>query len=68
MNLLILHIAIPSLTALAIMFVNSQKQVRTIAATGMSIQLIQSLVLLFQFLQERMSGNNADVLFNQSFV
>lgn len=68
MNLLILHIAIPSLTALAIMFVNSQKQVRTIAATGMSIQLIQSLVLLFQFLQERMSGNNAEVLFNQSFV
>lgn len=68
MNLLILHIAIPSLTALAIMFVNSQKQVRTIAATGMSIQLIQSLLLLYQFLQERMSGNNAEVLFNQSFV
>lgn len=68
MNLLILHIAIPTLTALAIMFVNSQKQVRTIAATGMSIQLIQSLLLLYQFLQERMSGNNAEVLFNQSFV
>ncbi|HRX00369.1 MAG TPA: NADH-quinone oxidoreductase subunit M, partial [Cyclobacteriaceae bacterium] len=28
----------------------------------------QSLLLLYQFLQERMSGNNAEVLFNQSFV
>lgn len=68
MNLLILHIAIPSLTALAIMFVNSQKQVRTIAATGMSIQLIQSLMLLYQFLQERMAGNSAVVLFAKSYA
>ncbi len=67
MNILILHIAIPSLTALAIMFASGQKQVRTIAAVGVSVQLIQSFVLLFQFLQQRAQGNTADVLFSYSY-
>lgn len=67
MNILILHIAIPTLTALAILFATGQKQVRTIAAIGVSIQLIQSFVLLFQFFQQRAQGNTADVLFSYSY-
>lgn len=67
MNILVSHIAVPALTALIIMFVNQQKQVRTIAAVGMSIQLVQSLVLLVQFLQQRMLGNLNEVLFSMNY-
>ncbi|MEQ8425155.1 MAG: proton-conducting transporter membrane subunit, partial [Cyclobacteriaceae bacterium] len=67
MNILVSHIVIPALTTLAMMIARSQKQVRTIAATGMTIQLLQSLVLLFLFLQERAGGNEAVVLFSQSY-
>ncbi len=67
MNILILHIVVPLLTTLGIMVVNSQKQVRTIAAVGMSIQLVQSFVLLFQFIQERVHGNKDEVLFAYSY-
>ena len=63
MNILILHIVVPLLTTLGMMAVNNQKQVRTIAAAGMSIQLIQSLVLLFQFIQARVQGVEDEVLF-----
>lgn len=68
MNILITHIVVPALTALAMMFANSQKQVRVIAASGMTIQLIQSLLLLFLFLQERALGSDAAVLFTESFA
>lgn len=68
MNILISHIAVPALTTLAMMFAGTQKQVRTIAAGGMTIQLIQSLILLYLFLQERAGGNEAVVLFSQSFA
>lgn len=67
MNILLFHIVVPTLTVLAIMFVHGQKQVRTIAALGMSIQLIQSLVLLFEFFQLRSAGNQSSVLFTKSF-
>ncbi|MFZ1805703.1 MAG: proton-conducting transporter membrane subunit, partial [Cyclobacteriaceae bacterium] len=68
MNILISHIAVPVITTLALMFASTQKQVRTIAAGGMTIQLIQSLVLLYLFLQERAGGNDAVVLFTKSFA
>jgi len=67
MNILILHIAIPALTSMLIMAATSQKQIRTIAATGMSFQLMQSLYLLFSYLQERKNGNLAEVLFAESY-
>ncbi len=68
MNILISHIVVPALTTLAMMFAGTQKQVRTIAAGGMTIQLMQSFVLLYLFLQERAGGNEAVVLFTQSFA
>ena len=66
--ILISHIAVPALVTLAMMIASSQKQVRGIAAFGMSIQLLQSLALLYFFLQERASGNDAVVLFAQSYA
>ncbi len=68
MNILIAHIVLPALTTLAIMFARTQKQVRAIASGGMSIQLVLSFVLLYFFLQERANGNDAVVLFAQSYL
>lgn len=67
MNILILLIGVPALTAFAVMVMKTQHQVRTIAAIGMTIQLILSFVLLYFFLSERASGNDAAVLFSESF-
>ncbi len=67
MNILIAHIAVPTLTTLAMMFAKTRKQVRTIAAGGMTIQLILSLALLYLFMQERAGGNDEIVLFAQHF-
>ncbi|MGE0772589.1 MAG: NuoM family protein [Cyclobacteriaceae bacterium] len=67
MNILILHIAVPALTALAMAFMRNARQVKITAAIGMSIQLIQSLILLYLFLQQRASGNTEPVLFAASY-
>ncbi|MBX2954971.1 MAG: NADH-quinone oxidoreductase subunit M [Cyclobacteriaceae bacterium] len=61
--LLISLIVIPALTALAVMFARNAEQVKTLSATGMSIQLIQSFYLLYEFLKERSAGNSETVLF-----
>ena len=61
--LLISLIVIPALTALAVMFARNAQQVKTLSATGMSIQLIQSFYLLYEFLKERSAGNSETVLF-----
>ncbi|MEQ9613299.1 MAG: NADH-quinone oxidoreductase subunit M, partial [Gammaproteobacteria bacterium] len=50
------------------MFAKTQKQVRAIAAGGMTIQLIQSLALLYLFMQQRAGGNDEIVLFAQHFA
>ncbi|MBX2945725.1 MAG: NADH-quinone oxidoreductase subunit M [Cyclobacteriaceae bacterium] len=61
--LLIPLIVIPALTALAVMFARNAQQVKTLSATGMSIQLVQSFYLLYEFLKERSAGNTETVLF-----
>jgi NADH-quinone oxidoreductase subunit M len=66
--LLISLIVIPSLTALVIMFLRTREQVRTVSAAGMSIQLIQSFYLLYDFLTARASGNTEAVLFGSRYV
>lgn len=63
MNLTLL-IILPFLTALSILFCKGLKQVRTVALTGTVAQLLLSFVLLYQFLQERASGNTATTVFN----
>lgn len=67
MNLTLL-IIVPLLTALGILAVKGLKQIRMVALTGGSVQLLLSFVLLYQFLQERAAGNTATTLFNYKKV
>lgn len=64
---LFLFILVPALTTLLIALVKSQKQVRTVAAIGMTIQLFLSLQLLYVYLKERAAGNLEEVLFSQNY-
>ena len=68
MDTLSLLVLVPVLTVLVIMFTKDHRQIRIIALSGMTIQLIQSIILLFRYLAERTSGNEANVLFKHSVV
>lgn len=63
MDRLSLLIWVPVVTMLLIGFFKDPKKVRWIAATGMGIQLIQILFLLFAFLTERSTGNTDEMVF-----
>lgn len=65
--LLISLIVVPALTALAVIFSRSHRQARVLSATGMSVQLIQSFYLLYEFVAERSSGNSEANLFMKRF-
>lgn len=65
--ILISLIAIPALTALAVILARNVQQVKTFSAVGMSIQLVQSFYLLYAFLKERAAGNMDPVLFSNRF-
>jgi NADH-quinone oxidoreductase subunit M len=60
-------ILVPALTVLFIVFAKNSKQVKILSASGMSVQLLQSLYLLYEFLTERASGNSEPVLFYNRF-
>lgn len=62
MNLSLL-ILLPFITAIAILFCKGLKQVRTVSLMGVSVQLLLSLDLLFQYWKERTAGNTAQMLF-----
>ncbi|MES2645469.1 MAG: NADH-quinone oxidoreductase subunit M [Bacteroidota bacterium] len=66
MNLLLL-ILLPLLTAIAVLFCNGQKQVRTVALIGSTLQLVLSGVFLSNFYTERKSGNNEPMLFQSDW-
>ena len=67
MNLTLL-ILLPLLTAITILFAKGLKQVRTIALSGASLQMIISLVFFLQYKTERASGNNAQMLFESNYT
>ncbi len=58
-----LFLLIPLLTALSILFCQGLKQVRVVSLTGAIIQLLLSGWLLVEYLKERSTGNNANMLF-----
>ena len=66
MNLLLL-IAIPLLTALAVLFCRNQEQVKWTALTGALAQLVLSVVLLLLYNQEKAAGNTMQMLFEESY-
>ncbi len=66
MNLLLL-ILIPLFTAVAGLLSRSKQQVRWISLAGSAAQLVLALILLFAFRNERVGGNDAQMLFEQNY-
>ena len=67
MDILTSLIIIPALTVLALLFTKGLKNVRVIAAIGMTIQLLQSIRLVFIYLAERASGNDSEMIPQKSY-
>ena len=67
MNLSLL-IIVPLLTALSLLGCKDLKQIRMASFIGASLQLALGLFLLFQYLGERKSGNQATMLFEYSYT
>lgn len=68
MNILHFFIIIPVLTMLGIVFCKDNRQVRVVAAIGMSFQLITAITLVLQFLALRNAGNTAEMLFMEDYT
>ncbi|MES1225105.1 MAG: NADH-quinone oxidoreductase subunit M [Bacteroidota bacterium] len=66
MNLLLL-IAIPLLTSIALLLTKSKSSVKWIALAGSVVQLALAFVLLMAFRNERAAGNNAQMLFDLQY-
>ncbi|MBX7126034.1 MAG: NADH-quinone oxidoreductase subunit M [Cyclobacteriaceae bacterium] len=66
MNPLLYLLIIPGLTVAGITLVKDMKQVRLVAAVGMSLQLLWSFVLLYWFYQLRAAGHTEEMLFVSS--
>jgi NADH-quinone oxidoreductase subunit M len=66
MNLSLL-ILLPTLTAVAILLMRNATQVRWIALAGASLQFIMAFALMFLFRHERLTGNNAQMLFDLQY-
>jgi NADH-quinone oxidoreductase subunit M len=62
MNLSLL-VLIPLITALAVLFCNGIKQVRTVSVIGAFVQLILTVILLVLYWKERSGGNVESMLF-----
>ena len=67
MNLSFL-ILLPFVTAIAILFCNGLKQVRTVALIGTAAQFLLSIDLLFVYWKERTTGNNSPFLFDFNYT
>ena len=68
MDILTLLVVVPFLTVIGLMISRDNKQARLVAAVGMGIQFLQSINLLFAYLRERASGNDAEMVFTKSYV
>ena len=67
MDILTSFILIPVLTVLALLFCKELKNIRVIAAVGMTIQLLQAIRLVFIYLAERASGNDSEMILKKSY-
>jgi NADH-quinone oxidoreductase subunit M len=67
MNLLLL-ILLPLLTAIGVLFCSGQKQLRTVALAGYSLQLLLAFFFLSQFYAERKSGSTDNMLFQSDYT
>jgi NADH-quinone oxidoreductase subunit M len=63
MNMLSMFVIIPVLTIAGILFTRTGRSARTVAAAGMLLQLILSVILLLIYLSIRRTGNTGEILF-----
>ena len=63
MNFLSLFVLIPLLMMGGLALARNMKQIRAVAAVGSSLQLLLAAVVMVLFLQERATGNTAEMLF-----
>ncbi len=63
MDILTLFVVIPVLTITGIVLIKDTRQVRLVAAIGMSIQLILAAILIYLYVSARHAGNTAEMLF-----
>jgi NADH-quinone oxidoreductase subunit M len=63
MSILWYFIIIPVLTIIGILFTKDGKSARVVAASGMFLQLIMSVVLLIMYYAQRNAGNTSEMLF-----
>lgn len=68
MNILSLFPLIPLLMMMGLWFSRSLKQIRGIMVTGSSILLVLAISLVFIYLGEMASGNQADMLLTDSYI
>jgi NADH-quinone oxidoreductase subunit M len=68
MDILSLFVVIPILTITGIVLVKDIRHVRLVAATGMGLQLILSVVLVYLYVSARHAGNIAEMLFVKDIV
>ena len=66
MNLLLL-ILVPLLTAIVILLMRNASQVKWVALTGATAQLLLAVVLFFAFRKEQAAGNPLQMLFQQQY-
>ena len=66
MNLSLL-ILLPLLTAIAILLMRNNAQVRWVSLAGASLQLVLAFALLFLYNQQRVEGNTAQMLFETQY-
>ena len=68
MNFLSLFVLVPLLMLLGLWLVQGQKGIRTVMVVGSSILLAMSIALTIQFLLDRASGIDAEMLYTASFT
>jgi len=68
MDILTLFVVIPVLTITGIVLIKDIRQVRSVAAAGMGIQLLLAAVLIILYVSARHAGNTAEMLFVKDVV
>jgi NADH-quinone oxidoreductase subunit M len=66
MNLTLL-ILVPLITAIAVLLMRNKQQVKWLALTGATVQLVLAFVLFFAYRNEVASGNSEQFLFQQQY-
>ncbi len=68
MDILTLFVIVPVLTVAALVFAKGIKQYRVVALVGFIIQTLMSFNLIYQYLQERASGNTDIMVFTKDVM